>query len=121
MVKYSVKFWPTLPSAKYQVVLTGPGVAFGVGVPVVVGVGVLVGVLVAVTVEVLVGVASGITAPIARAPLPGSRSVHANTRLPTIAASASPKRAIIHIFLRDDRDIPLKLFAFIKILSTPLY
>ena|SRR6266849_518670 len=117
MVKYSVKFWPTLPSAKYQVVLTGPGVAFGVGVPVVVGVGVLV----AVTVEVLVGVASGITAPIARAPLPGSRSVHASTRLPTIAASASPKRAIIHIFLRDDRDIPLKLFAFIKILSTPLY
>ncbi len=42
MVKYSVKPWPTLPSAKYHVGCTGPGGGFGSGVPVGVGEGVLV-------------------------------------------------------------------------------
>src|SRR6266581_2089840 len=41
MVRNSVKPWPTLPSAKYHVGLTGPE-DVGIGVPVGVGVGVLV-------------------------------------------------------------------------------
>src|SRR5437016_5206129 len=45
MVKYSVKPWPTLPSAKYHVGCTGPGGRLGNGVPVGVVVGVWVGVV----------------------------------------------------------------------------
>src|SRR6266699_7115141 len=41
MVRNSVKPWPTLPSAKYHVGLTGPE-DVGIGVPVGVGAGVLV-------------------------------------------------------------------------------
>ncbi len=57
MVRYSVKPWPTLPSAKYHIEFTGPGGSLGGGVPVGVGDGVLVavvvgdGVLVGVVVE----------------------------------------------------------------------
>ena len=57
MVRYSVKPWPTLPSAKYHVEFTGPGGRLGGGVPVGVGDGVLVAVVVGD--GVLVGVVVG--------------------------------------------------------------
>jgi hypothetical protein len=59
MVRNSVKPWPTFPSAKYQIGLTGPEEE-GIGVPVGVGVGVLVLVGVGVGVLVLVGVGVGV-------------------------------------------------------------
>jgi len=58
MVRYSVKPWPTLPSAKYHIEFTGPGGSLGGGVPV--GVGVLVGVVVGDGVLVVVVVADGV-------------------------------------------------------------
>ena len=62
MVRYSVKPWPTLPSAKYHVEFTGPGGRLGGGVPVGVGDGVLVVVVVVVGdgVRVAVFVADGV-------------------------------------------------------------
>ena len=60
MVKYSVKPWPTLPSAKYHVGCTGPGGRLGSGVPVGVGDGVLVAVVVGDGVLVAVVIGDGV-------------------------------------------------------------
>ena len=126
MVKYSVKPWPTLPSAKYHVGCTGPGGRLGRGVPVGVGDGVVVGdgMLVAVVVgdSVLVAVVAGVSVfGEACAPWCGLRSVQASTRLPTKDNVARPTRTINPTLKPVDRDIPQKLFVFITILSTPLY
>ena len=87
MVRNSVKPWPTLPSAKYHVGLTGPegegiGVPVGVGVGVLVLVGVGVGVLVLVGVGVFVGVGQGV----GLITVPGSASTN-----------LLPKTSLIHI------------------------
>ena len=60
MVRYSVKPWPTLPSAKYHVEFTGPGGRLGGGVSVGVGDGVLVAVVVGDGVLVVVVVGDGV-------------------------------------------------------------
>jgi len=65
MVRNCVKPWPTLPSAKYQVVLVGPIPLGGGGGGVGVGVDVLV--LVAVGVLVSVGVGVGVLLDVANA------------------------------------------------------
>src|SRR6266567_2442936 len=76
MVRYSVKPWPTLPSAKYHVGCTGPGGRVGNGVPV--GVGVLV-----------VGVGVGVVPAGTSATLPLFSSVTHTLLLPS---TASPSR-----------------------------
>src|SRR6266568_6567587 len=78
MVRYSVKPWPTLPSAKYHVGCTGPGGRVGNGVPVGVGVGVLV-----------VGVGVGVVPAGISATLPLFSSVTHTLLLPS---TASPSR-----------------------------
>src|SRR6266581_4678238 len=81
MVRYSVKPWPTLPSAKYHVGCTGPGGRLGNGVPVGVGDGVLV--------PVVVGVGVGVVPAGISATLPLFSSVTHTLLLPS---TASPSR-----------------------------
>jgi len=112
MVKYSVKPWPTLPSAKYHVGWTGPGGRLGNDVPV--GVGVGDGVLVAV-------VAGDDVFGEACAPWCGLRSVQASAMLPIRDNVARPTRTINPTFIPVDRDFAQNLFVLITIRLAPLY
>src|SRR6516162_3682962 len=95
MVRNSVNPWPTLPSAKYHVGLTGP--EEGIGVPVGLGVGVFVLVGVGVFVDDGQGVGLVIVPGSASANLPPNSSlIHILLLLSTAKPSCGCEPLVIH-------------------------